>query len=240
MGYIDITPPHMSAVGSMRAYKSSFTKGIRYSTDDADGERETIKNMWLKNGMLRTAEPFCATDITFEGEGIHSFVKCFGYLLLHSGGSLYALGDGEEYCTRLLDNIPDKNSFFVEFFGKMYLYCHSHVYSVDRALNAKQEMPFCPVYSRHCYRGSGTVTLKESGFVPNILAPVCRVYYTEQGSGVSTLFRFPNIMDKTENFEVYVDDVMLNKSEYTYDSDGFNPVGVITARMSPVYLSAFM
>ena len=221
MWYVDSTPSGFSSSEKKYAYKAALDEGVCYGEDSAssaDVKASEIKNMWLKNGVLTGRKQLSDLGFAFDGTGVHSSIFCFGHEIIHGGSSLYGInGDG---CTEMKSGLPDKNSFFAEFSGKLYFYCDKAVYIIGEDLSVTEIIPYCPVYSTSCIKGSGHAS-KSADFVPNILAPSCRVYYGESVADTDYKFCFPDIMDMTRIFEVYIKDELLDKSLYTYDDRAF-------------------
>ena len=220
MGYVDSTPSGIASSEMKRAYKAALDEGVCYGVngDSGNDKAEVIKNMWLKNGVLTSRKKLADTGLMLDGDGIHSGISCFGYEFFHCGNAVYAVGDGK--CVKINGDMSDKNSFFVEFSGKLYFYCDKAVYSIGKDLSVKEELPYCPLYSSSCLKGSGNAPKRED-FVPNILAPCCSVTYSGSLNDSDYRFYFPNNMDKTRIFDIYVDGKLVDKSLYTYDEDAF-------------------
>ena len=221
MGYVDISHPDVTSASLKTAYRAVLDDGIDYSSNVAynnDEKTATIKNMWLKNGVLTSRKKLRDTGFVIDGESIHSQIFCFGSKFIHAGSALYCIDD--EGIKKLFVGIPDKNSFFASFSGKTYLYCDTYVYSVDRNLNVVEEMPYCPVYSKNCLPNSG-FAIKDDDFVPNIIAPIFRMYYQKDVSLPSNKYYFPQIMDQTRRFWIYIDDKLIDEADYNVYDDGF-------------------
>ena len=219
MGYIDISPPSVSKSSVKTAYKATLDEGICYSNDSASVSEKAalIRNMWLKNGVLTSRPRLSDTGTVLDGESVHAYIYCFGYEMIHSGSCLYAVKSDE--CRLLYSGLPDKHSLFAEYSGKLYLYCGISVFSVDRELNAKEEMPYCPVFENKCSTSLGQIVSYDK-IVPNILAPVAKAIYSESVSN-DKRYHFPQYIDLEKKYYIYAGDRLLDTSEYTVDGNYF-------------------
>ena len=220
MGFVDISLPQISSSPLRTAVKASLDDGVDYGRSGlSDGEEkaEVIKNMWSRNGVLTSRKKLDDVGfISVEGD-YHSSASCFGGEFVHAGDGLYFIS--EEGCSLLYKGIPDSHSFLAEFSGRLYLYCEIYVFSVDRKLNVKEEMPYCPVIEGKCDRETGIVAYVDR-VTPNIIAPVARAYYGSL-SPAEGKYHFPLIMDCTKRFLVYVNDELVDESKYAVDGNYF-------------------
>lgn len=218
MGFVDISVPGFSSSPLKTAFKENLDDGVDYGSDGHSGESQKaayIKNMWVRNGVLTSRKNF--KDVGFDGMAgeFHSAVSCFGQEIVHCGTSLY--GVDENGCRVLYNGIPDSHSFFVEFSGKLYLYCNICVFSVDRDLNIKEELPYCPVFEGKCNSGSGMI-FNSDKITPNILAPFAKVYY-QYTSNNNSRIHLPENIDMSKKFFLYKSEELLDESQYSLDGN---------------------
>ncbi len=222
MGYVDVGLPDISSSAVKTAFKASCNEGVDYSTDglaSEDTKSALVKNMWLKNGVLTSRKLLSDTGFTLDGDSIHAKIHCFGHEIIHAGKGLYAV-DGEN-CKELFFGLPDKDSFFVEFSGKLYLYCEYYLISVDRELKATEEMQYAPVYAETCSKSGGTINFTTNDFEPNMLAPIIKVYYAKLNGYNDGEYSFPENMDVSRKFWLYMNDEPLEEKYYTSDEKCF-------------------
>ena len=225
MGYIDHAVPSYASSELKTAFMHTLDTGVDYATDSAlieDERAQSIKNMWLENGILTSVPPFSplsAVDNFPVGE-IHSYFNFDECLFFHIGKCLYGLSDGN--LTLLSDSFPDYDSIPVEFVGKLYFYCNSHIFSVDRNQLVKEEFPFAPLYRYSCSSNSDVGNYSQD-FKPNILAPyISMTYDSENRVNGSWGYKFPRDFDSSRPFQVYFCDRLLTEDEYTVYDDKFD------------------
>lgn len=96
MGYIDHAVPSYASSELKTAFMHTLDTGVDYATDSAlieDERAQSIKNMWLENGILTSVPPFSplsAVDNFPVGE-IHSYFNFDECLFVHIGKCLYGL-----------------------------------------------------------------------------------------------------------------------------------------------------
>lgn len=235
MGYIDVGLPDISSSNIKTAFKSVCDEGVDYSTDglaSEDTKAAIVKNMWLKNGVLTSRKLLEDTGFALDGDAVHAKIFCFGYEIIHAGTRLYAVNN--DTCKELFSGLPDKDSFFVEFSGKLYLYCEYYLISVDRELKATEEMQYAPTFDADCDKGYGIVSMIK-GFEPNHLAPIIKVYYTKENGGTDGIYRFPQNRDASRKFYFFVNDELLDEKYYTFDEQSVYIDREIAKQVGNVY-----
>lgn len=241
MGYVDSAPTAVSSSDVRRAYKASLDEGVCYGLGKAVGndKAELIKNMWLKNGVLTSRDRLAALEFMLGDGKVHSVISAFGREFIHVSSSLYTAD--EDGFAELYSGVPDKDGLFVEFSGKLYLFCGTYVFSVDKELKVTEEFPYCPVYSRLCFPDNGSINRRDEEFVPNILAPACRIYYGGTLNSAENRFSFPKIMDKSRPYRIYVAEVLIDASLYTVDENSFYlPNDIYTGTVSDISIECYV
>jgi len=241
MGYVDSTPTAVSSSDVRRAYKASLDEGVCYGLGKAMGndKAELIKNMWLVNGVLTSRKGFSPLGFVLGDGAVHSVVSAFGREFIHAGSSLYTAD--ENGFSELYSGIPDTDGLFVEFSGKLYLFCGTYVFSVDKELKVTEDFPYCPIYSRLCFPDTGSVSRKEDDFVPNIIAPVCRIYYGGTLNSTENRFSFPKIMDRTRPYRIYAAEELIDEALYTVDENSFYlPNDIYTGTVSDISIECYV
>lgn len=179
---------------------------------------QSVENLWLRGGCATSRAAFGAPQ-TLSGS-LHGTTTFCQNLLVHTGTTLYRLTDG--VLTTLLTGLPDKKSVAVEFSGKLYVYCDRRIFCVDRSLCAKEVFPKAPVLCTDCVPRSA-LGASVSKPVLNQLAPYVAVTYkSPEAQYLQEGYRFPSDMDTARPFEVYVDDTLVEASEYTVETKHFH------------------
>ena len=221
MGYVFHTPPHLSSA-ARKSFWYRSEGGVDYRADAAasdEGKASEICNLWPENGVLTACPAFEKIGNRLPGK-LHTAHRFGESALLHIGTVLYRFS--ERQMSVLLEDLPDVQSIPVEFAGKLYLYCGARIFCTDRSFEAAEVFPLAPLYRKDCSSTMDT-GVYINDFKPNILAPyVAITYYEENRVNGASGYRFPRDMDKTRGFEVYFEDRLLDKSEYTVSDTKFN------------------
>ena len=220
MGYVFHAPPSFSSSGTRSLLLYSADGGVDYAAGGlSDGEKnKRAQNLWLRGGIPESRPAFCSSGEELTG-ALHMTKEFCGSMLLHVGSVLYRLESGA--ATPLFSGLPDAKSIPVEFSGKLYLYCHTHIYCVDRTFAAKEVYPTAPLYRESCQSNTDVGTIVKT-FKPNMLAPYIAIDYDSENTvGTSRGYKFPGDMDKSRHFDVYFEGELVHPSEYTVEEQRF-------------------
>lgn len=242
MGYVSQTPPSYSGSSVKSAILRMADGGVNYSMDSLlidDGQACDAKNMWLKNGII-TSKPALSEKIhSFaEGQNINALTSFEDAAIMHIGTSLYKF-DGNEL-TLLLEGLPDAQSIPVEFAGKLYLYGKKTIVTVTRDFEAKEELPYAPVWCTGVSPNTGNGT-KTENLKLNILAPCVSMEYRALDANVTETkkYKIPDDMDKTRKYQVSYKDELLEPENYYNDENWIYVTGVSTYHENYIKLSYY-
>ncbi len=230
MGYVSHSPYSFSSAKKLSAYIETLDGGVNFGADPSliDGSQASaINDFLLEDGVLRSRKAVRTLpqdNISYGTLHSYSGKRFCGSFFFHAG-TLFCRTDGRGVYV-MLDDLPDEDSVIVEFGGKIYVFCHARFYSADRNFEAKEEFPFAPTH-RTSFNGRDTTSIRVSSFRPNILAPYVSVTYLREDTVNG--FRgyiFPDDMDHSRKFCLYLNGELLDDDKYTYDNTSFYLVGV--------------
>lgn len=221
MGYVFHTPPSFSSLGTRSFVSYRADGGVDYAAQGlSNGEKNDLaQNLWFKGGLATSRPAFGESGEALTGVR-HMAKEFFGAVLLHIGTSLYKFEN--QVVTTLLEGLPDKKSVPVEFAGKLYLYCDTHMYCIDRSFTAKEVFPTAPLYASG-RAGDMEIGSVVSGFKPNLLAPFVTVEFSgAKQIGTRIGYRFPRDMDYTRPYEVYFEGKPVKPPELVVENKTFS------------------
>lgn len=183
-----------------------------------EGKCSYMCNMDVLSDRLRNRVSQEAVCESFTEEGkINGYFKSQFYdkLVFHAGTHLYLFGSGDEKTSIIADNLPDKPSLFCIFLSKIYIYCDTHVYTLDSEFNFAEELPDAPLIYESCVanvRYSG----KRTELPFNLLAPRITVSYSQC---TNRTFILPQNADVTRGAVVYKDGEEMPSDEFELHED---------------------
>lgn len=229
MAYIPYTYVPMNNDGKKKyAFPLDF-KGVILSEREGisnTAECYDISNFELSGSSLcvRGREIQKSDKLAFEG-GFHSVTTepfC-EMVIIHAGNSLYAYNSLQNTFLLVSAVLPDKKSIMCHFLSKLYIYCDTHVYSLDSSLTLTEEFPDAPLMYDTIPCSSPNPDRIIKGVPYNMIAPVIKVTY-----GATTLseFTFPLTCDSSRPIKVWVDDEEVDSSHFTYNENCFRISGL--------------
>ncbi len=217
MAYIPYT---YVPIGSSGAKKTVYTlpyNGVKLSKDEdiiPDGFCKYSLNMDIGNGRIESrcgqkkniSDFLC--DGTFHGSAKNAF---FGNLVFHAGTKLYALNEKSKEPVLVGEGLPDKKSLICNFMSKLYIYCESRIFSLDKNLAFKEEMPTPVILYKDVHASlPGSGTRLDVPF--NALAPRITVVYSENKV---KYYNLPCPLDTSRPYEIYSNSKLVDNSTCT-------------------------
>lgn len=224
MGYVMRGFPSLSGGQMKYAYSNDFSGGVRFSDTYADNEKTSVLNLVPSPSKLcvRPSKKRIFEGLGFDGE-VFGYTKNLFYncCIVHIGTSLYAIsGTDESQIKELVSDMPSKRSIMVEFLSKLYIYCDGLIFSVDRNLQAKEEIPYTPVAYKGVRSSTDDENIREfrTNEPFNILSPRITISY-----GVvfgPEKLKLPLSPDTDKKIEIVNFGKVMDKSKYTVKPDG--------------------
>jgi len=221
MAYIPYT---YLPIGSSGAKKTVYTlpyNGVKLSEKEEitpDGFCRHLLNMDIGNGRIksRSGQKKAVSDFYAQGTFHGSFrTEYFGNLVFHVGTRLYVLNEKSKEPVLISDSLPDKKSLMCNFMSKLYIYCDSRIFSLDKKLVLKEEMP-TPVTLYKDVNASliGDGTRLDVPF--NALAPRITVVYKENKV---KHYHLPCLLDTSRPYEIYSNGKLVDNSTCSVTED---------------------
>lgn len=222
MARIPFTVTKITSSGKKKIKLPLPSKGVNFNSENmkSTGDRcVTMKNLICTDSCISSRGTFEKSTVpVFEQGSFHSMTSrdfC-GKNIIHAGTVLYGLCEDEGEAQVIFEGVPDKNSFFCEFGSKLYLYCDSHVYSVDRDFNCTEQFPEAPLYMEKIRPSTGMQGEKVEDFRYNFIAPFISVKF-DGVDGDYYFVELPLARDMTREVKIYYRDkpLTLNESKCT-------------------------
>ncbi len=221
MAYIPYT---YVPIGSSGAKKTVYTlpyNGVKLSENEEitpEGFCRHLLNMDIGNGRIGSRCPQGKHISDFYAEGIFhggSKTEYFGNLVFHVGTRLYALNEKSKEPVLISESLPDKKSLMCNFMSKLYIYCDSRIFSLDKNLVFTEEMPTPVTLYKDVHAGiSGSGTRLDVPF--NALAPRITVVYSENKV---KYYNLPCALDTSRPYEIYSNSKLVDNSTCTVTED---------------------
>ncbi|MBQ7399094.1 MAG: hypothetical protein IJW06_01355 [Clostridia bacterium] len=137
-------------------------------------------------------------------------------LIFHVGTCIYCFNPSDDELTLISDTLPDCKSLICLFMSKVYIYCNTHVYSIDSdfVFNEEQDV-FAPLIYEGIVPGFAH-NAKKNGTPFNLVAPRIAIEYV---SSTANYYGLPHSLDTARKVEVYKDGVLLEESKYVISQD---------------------
>lgn len=211
MAYIPYTYVPVSGSKKKRARYTLPTSGVKLSDNDVAvevGKCAKISNIDILPDRIMSKRT--ATNPSFKYHYNGNFNGLCkqpfgGKVIFHIGECLYSHDASSSVTTLISDTLPDKKSLICHFMSKLYIYCDTHVYSLDNEFNFKQEDE--DIYAPLVYENiSPSVSaVHEKNDTPfNLASP--RITVTFKSSTANNIY-LPQLLDTSRRVEVYIDDV---------------------------------
>ena len=211
MANIPLTYVPIVSSGGKRVSYILPSGGVKFSEDGgivAAGKCRKMNNFDLFEGKIKSRKAFYPRFDSFVAEGeFHGMHEnpFYDKIIFHAGTCLYSYDGGENPPELISDILPDKKSIFCEFLSKLFIYCGTHVYSIDNGFKFTEEMPDAPLIYKNVVPGIRTSGVRtENNF--NMLSPVMKVDYVETDSYV---YHFPIAPDLSRPLRIYEGDVLI-------------------------------
>ena len=219
MAYIPHTYVPLSSPKKKSVDYTMPSGGVKLSGSDItipSGKCASLKNLDIISDRIKTREVFPGASVFMTGE-LHGISNEFFMesIVFHVGTSLYYIMSGEEEVHLISDSLPDKKSLICVFLSKAYIYCGSHVYSLDSNFNLTDEITSAP----QIYVTANPNTLddlKRSDVPFNLCAP--RITFRIDNTAGANI-NMPHGIDTTRPIEVYENDVLTDTSEYSVSEE---------------------
>lgn len=222
MGYVANALPDSAQTSQKMAVCEDFTGGVCFGSDSlqSDGKIPYMYNMINDSGVLRTRDALTMlyNGKKIEGEFYGSYQKEFsGHVIIHVGKYLVAASYDEDEPTVLYDNMPLHKSLMTCFCGKLYVYCNTHVFSVDMELNFKEEIPE-PLHL--AFSGSSGVIRQDEVYNYNLLAPIVSVTFGQANTINSQEYMLPGGRNTDRPFYLLHNGEPVDESFYQVVREG--------------------
>lgn len=218
MGYVKTPFPSLSSSSSKIAYLETPTRGVCFGKDDLfleKGQSPNMINLEAFSGILKTRQGQCSV---FGKDPLctafHSITKQPFYeaTILHNGTNLYKLTSKNNQPELIFSQMPDKNSVFVEFKAKLYIYCDLRIYSVDKEFKVVEEMPYAPLLFDKISHSAENTKINTDNKL-NLAAPALTITYKEANLGYYD-YSFPVEADIQRPVTVKSNDEIIDASTY--------------------------
>lgn len=224
MGYVLHGFPSLSGGRIKYAYSNDFFGGVRFSGVYGDGEKTNAINLVPSASELcvRPSKKKIFDKLNIQGE-VYGYTKNLFYdaTVAHIGNSLYSIsGTGEEDIKQLVSNMPCKASIMVEFLSKLYIYSDGRIFSVDRNLEAKEQIPYTPLAYTNVHSTTTDETIHECRTQEpfNILSNRIKISYGVVNGAKS--IKLPLSADTDKKIELEQFGKPMDQSKYTILADG--------------------
>lgn len=219
MAYIPYTYVPAAQSRKKQASYTMPTGGVSLSDKDvkvSDGQCALLKNFDIISDRIKTRELCRKGDFSVTGE-LHGISNEFfmGNIVFHAGNSLCRICEGEEEIHIISDTFPDKKSLICVFLSKIYIYCNTHVYSLDSNFVLTDELTEAP----EVFKPTGVALLNkaERNDVPfNLCAPRVTINLESTNAGSFTL---PYGIDTSRPLEFYEDEELIDPEKYTVSQE---------------------
>ena len=192
----------------------ALTSGIDMSAvDETGGKWRDVRNFLVENGRLTVRRSFEALEIDLPDGTLHGYAEYEDSAVMHIGTALCRFNG--ETLTVITDSLPDAPSVLICFRTLLYIYCSTHVYTLDTGFNFSEVFPYAPRLTDSML-STGTYIQRRTDFEPNLVSP----YVTASFSTLEATYHFPNAMDMTRPFYVECDGVRLNEDQYEINERG--------------------
>ncbi len=224
MGYVLHGFPSLSGGQIKYAYSNDFSGGVRFSDIYSDSEKTNALNLVPSASKLcvRPSKKRIFDTNNIKGE-VYGYTKnpFYNACIVHAGASLYAIsGTDENDIRELVSDMPCVRSIMVEFLSKLYIYSDGRIFSVDRNLEAKEEIPYTPLAYTDVRLLADDETIQEcrTNEPFNILSPRIKVSYGLV-SGAQSI-KLPLSADTDKKIELEHFGKPMDQSKYTVKPDG--------------------
>ena len=199
------------------------TGGVKLCNNDAAveaGKCANISNMDIIHDRISSSRT--ATNLSVKSYYNGNFNGLCkqpfgGKVFFHIGARLYSHDPLNSESTLISNTLPDKKSLICHFLSKLYIYCDTHVYSLDSEFNFKEEDQdiFAPLIYDSIYASSGA-SAKKTDAPFNLAAPRITVIFK---TSTTKNFTLPQLLDTGRKVEIYKDDVLVDAEDYELRED---------------------
>ncbi len=214
--------PSYSQSAKRKAYLESPTGGVRFDCDKSilsGNQSPDMINLTSRKGILGVRDGQSSIFDGFSLEGsFHSITKqpfC-EKTILHSGTKLYCIESTTDTPMVIYTGIPDSSSVFVEFASKLFIYCASLVFSVDKNINVTEETAYAPLIYTGVSPETPTICTRTENDI-NLVSPRIAVTYAQR---TIRSYKFPHACDISKPVRVTNDGVIIDSSLYTLSETG--------------------
>ena len=184
MGHIPLNVVNFARDGrrTVRIPVPSSGLNLREDWQSNDSSKGVMmKNLVCDNRGVKSRGSFekisSSTDEILTFHNITSRPFC-ERTIIHAGTKILCFCNDDSSLTVLYEGVPDKDSMFCEFTSKLYLYCDTYVFSIDRNLVCVEEYPEAPLVVEDVNQGVGDSGDTVKGYDVNLIAPRVAVKYT--------------------------------------------------------------
>ncbi len=173
-------------------------------------------NTISETGCVKSRPSFVTAASLPEDAGTYH-TRCerayMGSIIMHFGTSLFRFDADSGEVTLLYTGIDDCGSMMCQFSSKLYIYCNSRVFAVDKDFNCTELLPYAPHMFSVSPTGIVTKEKAEDGAIFNLIAPRITVTF-EHRDGKT--YPFPIPCDTSKGIVVKREGEVVSQSKYTF------------------------